>query len=57
VVRLADAPRSLVFVSLAELARRRDDLQDGHLRIVALRAAHALGILRADALSADSASS
>jgi SAM-dependent methyltransferase len=57
VLRVAGAPRSLVFVPLAELARRRDDLQDGHLRIVALRAAHALGVLRADALSADSASS
>lgn len=45
VLRVAEAPRSLVFVSLTELARHRDELQDGHLRIVALRAAHAMGLL------------
>jgi hypothetical protein len=46
VLRVTDAPRSLFFVPLDELVRRRDDLQDGHLRIVALRAAHATGVLR-----------
>jgi hypothetical protein len=47
VLRVANAPRSLIFVSLAELVARRTELQDGHLRIVVLRAAHAMGVLRA----------
>ncbi len=39
-------PRRLCWVPLAELAREREVLLDGHLRVVALRAAHALGLLR-----------
>ena len=37
--------RALCWVPLASVAGRRDQLADGHLRIVALRAAHALGLL------------
>ncbi len=37
------APKRLRWVKLDELARRAGVLADGHLRIVALRAAHALG--------------
>ena len=36
----------LAWVPLAELAARASDLRDGHLRLVALRAAHALDLLR-----------
>jgi SAM-dependent methyltransferase len=39
-------PRRLCWVPLAELVRERGVLLDGHLRVVALRAAHALGLLR-----------
>lgn len=44
---LADGPaaRALCWVPLASVGAHRDDLLDGHLRIVALRAAHALGVL------------
>ena len=36
--------RDLQWVRLSDLIANRADLQDGHLRIVALRSAHALGI-------------
>jgi SAM-dependent methyltransferase len=39
------APRRLAWIPLAEVPRRLGDLCDGHLRIVALRACHALGLL------------
>lgn len=42
---VADAPRPLRWVALEELIADRRLLLDGHLRIGALRAAHALGIL------------
>jgi hypothetical protein len=38
------APRALRFVPLDEVVRERAALRDGHLRIVGLRAAHALGL-------------
>jgi len=41
----ADAPSRLRFVPLDALIQGRHALRDGHLRIVALRAAHALGLL------------
>jgi len=37
-----DAPRRLRWVALDELALHHDAMLDGHLRIVALRASHAL---------------
>ena len=37
--------RALRFVPLDELVRERHSLRDGHLRIVTMRAAHALGLL------------
>jgi ubiquinone/menaquinone biosynthesis C-methylase UbiE len=40
------ARRSLRWVPLADAVASRAQLRDGHLRIVALRAAHALGVLR-----------
>jgi SAM-dependent methyltransferase len=40
-----DAPRALRWVPLGELVAGRAALRDGHLRVVALRAAHALGLL------------
>lgn len=46
VAQVHDAPTPLLWVPLAELVREGDRLADGHLRIVALRAAHALGLLR-----------
>ena len=39
------AARSLCWVPLASVGPHRDEFLDGHLRIVALRAAHALGLL------------
>lgn len=39
------AERTLHWVALAELVSRRGALLDGHLRIAALRAAHALGLI------------
>lgn len=44
-VEVVEATGSLRWVPLAEVARGRAALRDGHLRIVALRAAHALGLL------------
>lgn len=41
----SDPPRSLHFIPLQQLIAERARLQDGHLRIVALRAAHGLGLL------------
>jgi SAM-dependent methyltransferase len=41
------ASRQLRWVPLAEAVGARASLRDGHLRIVALRAAHALGLLQA----------
>ncbi len=38
-------PRSLVWLELAELVRELAGAKDGHLRIVALRAAHAVGLI------------
>jgi hypothetical protein len=38
-------PSNLAWVRLSELIAERASLQDGHLRIIALRAAHALGVL------------
>jgi hypothetical protein len=40
-----DAPRRLCWVPLADAVASRAHLRDGHLRIVALRAAHALGVI------------
>jgi SAM-dependent methyltransferase len=40
------APRALRWVRLRDAVENVADLRDGHLRIVALRAAHALGVLR-----------
>ncbi len=37
-----DGGRSLCWVPLAELLARRAELPDGHLRVMLLRAAHAL---------------
>lgn len=42
----AGGERRLRWVRLEEVVQAREALVDGHLRIVALRAAHALGILR-----------
>jgi SAM-dependent methyltransferase len=42
---VASPDRALLWLRLDELIGRRDLLLDGHLRIVALRAAHALGVL------------
>jgi hypothetical protein len=39
--------RSLAWVSLRDAIANRGELRDGHLRIVVLRAAHALGLLSA----------
>jgi SAM-dependent methyltransferase len=39
------APAPLVWVPLRDLVAARATIRDGHLRIVALRAAHALGLL------------
>ncbi len=38
-------PRPLTWVLLRDALGRLEDLADGHLRLVALRAAHALGLL------------
>lgn len=38
------SPRNLYWVRLEEVIEHRAQLQDGHLRIVALRSAHALGL-------------
>jgi hypothetical protein len=43
----AAAGRALRWLPIAELVARRDRLPDGHLRIVTLRAAHALGVAAA----------
>lgn len=43
--REGPAGRALAWIPLASVADHRDQLLDGHLRIVALRAAHALGLL------------
>jgi SAM-dependent methyltransferase len=40
------APKPLAWVPLADAVARRADLHDGHLRVVLVRAAHALGLLR-----------
>lgn len=40
-----DAPLALYWVPLREIVERRGELHDGHLLTVALRAAHALGLL------------
>ncbi|MBI2391928.1 MAG: methyltransferase domain-containing protein [Deltaproteobacteria bacterium] len=45
VSREGPAGRALAWIPLASVADHRDELLDGHLRIVALRAAHALGVL------------
>lgn len=45
IVADSPAPRQLRWVSLRDAVTRRHRLQDGHLRIVALRAAHALGLI------------
>jgi hypothetical protein len=37
--------RRLLWVPLAQVVREIDRIQDGHLRIVALRSAHAFGVL------------
>lgn len=39
------ALRALTWVPLADAVRRREALLEGHLRVVALRAAHALGVI------------
>ena len=39
------APRALRFVDLGELVARRGQVADGHLSVVMLRAAHALGVI------------
>lgn len=44
VAAIANAPRSLVWVELADAARNASFLADGHLRVCVLRAAHALGV-------------
>lgn len=46
IVELGTGPRSLLWVPLRECVSRREALVDGHLRIAALRAAHAIGLLR-----------
>lgn len=45
IVCQGDHGRRLHWVSLRELTKRVTQLRDGHLRIAALRAAHALGVL------------
>ena len=45
VVRAGDGPRALQWLSLADTIASREQLLDGHLRIVCWRAAHALGLL------------
>lgn len=40
-----EGARALCWVPLSSVGARRDQLLEGHLRIVALRAAHALGLL------------
>jgi len=47
VARLTEGQRSLVWVPLSEVVARIADIRDGHLRIAALRAAHALGLFQA----------
>ena len=42
-----EAQRALVWVPLGEVVTRIADVRDGHLRIAALRAAHALGLFQA----------
>lgn len=44
VAHLRQGERSLVWVPLREVVARIADVRDGHLRIAALRAAHALGV-------------
>jgi SAM-dependent methyltransferase len=46
VTRERPAPRRLCWVPLNEAVAGRASLRDGHTRIVTLRAAHALGVLR-----------
>ncbi len=41
--------RALSWIPLAEAVAKRDSFKDGHLRIVLLRAAHALGLLDGEA--------
>lgn len=41
----APAERSLLWIPLVDAVRSKGELLDGHLRIVAFRAAHALGVL------------
>ena len=45
VERAGDAERTILWVPLAEIVRTPELLIDGHLRIVAFRSAHALGLL------------
>ena len=42
---VAEAPKQLLWVPLESLLAQSEKLQDGHLRILCLRAAHALGLL------------
>ena len=46
VADLGQGERTLVWVPLREVIDRIADVRDGHLRIAALRAAHALGVLQ-----------
>ncbi len=46
VLEETQASEKLHWVSLAQLIAKRHQLQDGHLRISSMRAAHALGVLR-----------
>ena len=45
VAAVEDSPSPLLWLPLRDLIHRRGLLLDGHLRVVALRAAHALGLL------------
>ena len=45
VTEISGAPANLRWVSLRELIAAEDVMLDGHLRVVAFRAAHALGVL------------
>lgn len=45
VTSIGKAPRELLWIRLEEFVESRQSFQDGHLRVVAMRAAHALGIL------------
>ncbi|HVH44392.1 MAG TPA: SAM-dependent methyltransferase, partial [Labilithrix sp.] len=45
VVRQGDDGRQLQWIPLRDVTSHLDQLRDGHLRIVALRAAHALGMI------------